>query len=96
MEELSDIPDITYRAMMGEYIIYYREKVIGGLYDNRFLIKAVPTAISFIENPVFESPYQGAKDMIRIEELDSSYLRELFDEMFEELPLPKRKKNNNF
>lgn len=39
MEQLSELPEIAFRPMMGEYVLYYRDKVIGGVYDDRFLVK---------------------------------------------------------
>ena len=48
LEQLSELDDITYRAMMGEYIIYYRGKVVGGIYDDRFLVKPVKSAVTMM------------------------------------------------
>ena len=48
LEQLSGLEEITYRAMMGEYIIYYRGKVVGGIYDDRFLVKPVKSAIEMM------------------------------------------------
>lgn len=93
LEQLSELDDITYRAMMGEYIIYYRGKVAGGIYDDRFLVKPVQAARKLMPNARLEKPYEGAKDMLLAEELeDREFLKKLFEAMYEELPAPKKKK----
>lgn len=93
LEQLSDLEDITYRAMMGEYVLYYRGRIAGGIYDNRLLIKPVPSAIAYMPNAVYQTPYPGAKDMLLVDELDDkAYLTGLFQAMYEELPIPKPKK----
>ncbi len=80
--------------MMGEYIIYYRGKIIGGIYDDRFLVKPVKSAISMMPNADMELPYEGAKKMLLVDEVENrELLRELFDAMYEELPAPKKKRN---
>ncbi len=82
--------------MMGEYIIYYRGRIAGGIYDNRLLIKPVETAKKLMPEASFEIPYKGAKEMILIEEENKTVLRELFEAIYEELPVPKpRKKKTN-
>lgn len=79
--------------MMGEYIIYYRDKIIGGVYDDRFLVKPVKSAIKLMPNAEYELPYDGAKEMLLVDELDNKeFLVELFNAMYEELPTPKVKK----
>ena len=93
LEQLSDLGDITYRAMMGEYIIYYRGKVIGGIYDNRFLVKPTKSAINLMSNAVMELPYEGAKEMLLVQDIeDKVFLKELLERMYQELPVPKKKK----
>ena len=93
LEQLSDLEDITYKAMMGEYIIYYRGKIVGGIYDNRLLVKPVNSAASLIDNAIYESPYEGAKEMLLIDNIDSKeFLTTLFDSMYDELPTSKKKK----
>lgn len=93
LEQLSELDDITYRAMMGEYIIYYRGKVAGGIYDDRFLVKPVQAARELMPNVRLEKPYDGAKDMLLADELeDREFLKKLFEAMYEELPAPKKKK----
>ena len=93
-EQLSDLEEITYRAMMGEYIIYYRGKIIGGIYDNRLLVKPVKAAADYMPKTVYEQPYDGAKEMLLVEEIENKeFLTGLFKAMYDELPTlkPKRK-----
>ena len=78
LEQLSELNDITHKAMMGEYIIYYRGKIIGGVYDDRFLVKPVKSAIKLMPNTEYELPYDGAKEMLLVDELDNKELTELF------------------
>lgn len=59
--QLSELEEITYRPMMGEYIIYYRGKIVRGIYDDRLLVKPVKTAISYMPSATYELPYEGAK-----------------------------------
>lgn len=93
LEQLSELNDITHKAMMGEYIIYYRGKIIGGVYDDRFLVKPVKSVIKLMPNAEYELPYDGAKEMLLVNELDNKeFLVELFNAMYEELPTPKVKK----
>ena len=93
LEQLSNLEDVTYRAMMGEYIIYYKEKLVGGIYDDRFLIKPTKSAISMMPNATMELPYKGAKEMLLVDEVDNKdFLAKLFNAIYEELPAPKRKK----
>lgn len=93
LEQLSELDGITYRAMMGEYILYYRGKVIGGIYDNRFLVKPTKSAEALMPNAAREFPYEGAKEMLPVEELDNkAFLCELLQSMYGELPSPKKKK----
>ena len=92
-EQLSELEGIDYRAMMGEYIIYYRGKIVGGIYDDRLLVKPVGAAISLIPSATSELPYEGAKEMLVVENVDDKdFLTALFNAMYEELPLPKPKK----
>ncbi|MBQ7874936.1 MAG: TfoX/Sxy family protein [Oscillospiraceae bacterium] len=93
LEQLSELEEITYRAMMGEYIIYYRGKIVGGIYDNRLLVKPVKSAVSLMPDAVYESPYEGAKEMLPVDDVDSKdFLTGLFNAMYDELPAPKKKK----
>lgn len=93
LEQLSELEGITHRAMMGEYILYYRGKVVGGIYDDRFLVKPVKAAVSLMPEASFEAPYEGAKEMLLVENVDDrAFLGALFLAMYEELPEPKVKK----
>ena len=93
LEQLSDLEEITYRAMMGEYIIYYRGKIVGGICDDRLLVKPVKAAFSYIPQAVCELPYEGAKEMLLVEDVDQKeFLTGLFRAMYEELPAPKKRK----
>ncbi|MBQ7981347.1 MAG: competence protein TfoX, partial [Oscillospiraceae bacterium] len=77
--------------MMGEYIIYYRGKIVGGIYDNRLLVKPVKSAVSLMPNAAYELPYEGAKEMLLVNDIDSKdFLSRLFNAMYEELPTPKK------
>ena len=91
--QLSELEEITYRAMMGEFIIYYRGKIIGGIYDDRLLVKTVKSAISYMPTASYELPYDGAKEMLLINEVDNKeFLTGLFHAMYDELPALKSKK----
>ena len=93
LEQLSELEDITYRAMMGEYILYYRGKVIGGIYDDRFLVKPVKSALKLMPNASLELPYEGAKAMLLVDAVDDkAFLARLLNAMVDELPAPKRRK----
>ncbi|MBR6594335.1 MAG: TfoX/Sxy family protein [Clostridia bacterium] len=91
-EQLSELQGIRYRAMMGEYIIYYRDKIVGGIYDDRLLVKPVSSALALMPNASYELPYQGAREMLLVDNVDSrEFLTRLFDAMYDELPAPKKK-----
>ena len=93
LEQLSELEDIRYRAMMGEYILYYREKVVGGIYDDRFLIKNVKSARERMLDASLERPYEAAKEMLLVENVeDKEFLTRLFKAIYDELPSPKPKK----
>ena len=92
LEQLSLLEDISYRAMMGEYIIYYRGKVVGGIYDDRFLVKPTKSAKEMMPDADMELPYEGAKEMILVDEIDNrNFLKDLLEAMYDELPNPKKK-----
>ena len=79
--------------MMGEYIIYYRGRIIGGIYDDRLLVKPVKSDVSYMTEAVYELPYDGAKEMLLVDDVDNKeFLTGLFNAMYDELPTPKRKK----
>ena len=93
LEQLSNLEEITYRSMMGEYIVYYRGKIVGGIYDDRFLVKSVKSAIAYMPNAKYELPYDGAKEMLLVDDVDNKdYFAGLFNSMYDELPAPKPKK----
>ena len=93
LEQLSVIDGITHRQMMGEYIIYYRGRIAAYLCDNRLLVKPVPSAVRLMPNASYEPPYNGAKDMLLCDNVDDrKFLKALFDQMYEELSEPKRRK----
>ena len=92
LEQLSILDEITCRAMMGEYIIYYKGKVLGGIYDNRFLVKPTKSAKALMPDAPLELPYEGAKEMLLVENIeDRKLLAQLFNAMFDELPAPKKR-----
>lgn len=91
--QLSGLEEISYRAMMGEFIIYYRGKIAGEIYDDRLLVKPVESAVAYMTDASFELPYEGGKEMLLVEEVDDrDFLTGLFRAMYEELPAPKPKK----
>ena len=93
LDQLSLAEDVSFRPMMGETIIYCRGRIIGGVYDNRFLVKPVKAALSMIEHPRMELPYEGAKEMVLVEEMeDRVFLKRLAEAVANEVPLPKRRK----
>lgn len=91
--QMSELDGITYRAMMGEYVLYYRGKVFGGIYDNRLLVKPVKAAKNLMPEAPQELPYGGAKEMLLVENVDDRiFLKTLVEAMYPELPEPKKKK----
>ena len=96
LEQLSDLDDISYRPMMGEFILYYRGKIAGGIYDDRLLVKKTRFALELMPAAIYVLPYEGTKEMLLVDEVDSKeFLTELFEAMYNELPLPKQKRKNN-
>jgi TfoX/Sxy family transcriptional regulator of competence genes len=92
LDQLSGLDDISYRSMMGEYIIYYRGKVVGGIYDDRFLIKPVKPAVAMMPDAEMELPYEGAKEMLLVDDVENrEFLYELLEMMYDELPVPKKR-----
>lgn len=93
LDGLSELSEISYKPMMGEYIIYYREKIVGGIYDDRFLVKPVPSAKKLMPNARFELPYDSAKEMLSVDDADNrEFLKDLLNAMYDELPAPRIKK----
>ena len=93
LDQLSGLDEISYRSMMGEYIIYYRGKVIGGIYDDCFLVKPTKSAAAMMPDADLELPYEGVKVMLLVDDVENrEFLRELFESMYDELPAPKKKR----
>ena len=97
MDQLSGLRDISYKIMMGEYIIYYRGKIVGGIYDDRFLVKPTESAVSMMPSADRELPYEGAKEMLLVDDVeDREFLKELLETMYDELPAQKKRKKYPF
>ena len=92
LEQLSELDEVSFRAMMGEYILFYRGRIFGGIYDDRLLVKPVPIALKLMPDAVMELPYDGAKEMILVDDIDNrEFLCRLVRSMWEELPEKKKK-----
>ncbi|MBP5312076.1 MAG: TfoX/Sxy family protein [Clostridia bacterium] len=90
LDKLSPLPGITYRPMMGEFIIYYKGKIVGGIYDDRFLVKPTKSALKLMPDAPRELPYEGAKEMLLVEDIDNGeFVCGLIKAMYEELPAKK-------
>ena len=93
LEQLSDLEGISYRSMMGEYILYYRGKIVGGIYDDRLLVKKTRSALECMPAAVCDFPYEGAKEMLLVDEVDNKeFLTKLFEAMYDDLSLPKSRR----
>lgn len=93
LEQLSGLERIAHRAMMGEFILYYRGKIVGGIYDDRFLVKPTKSALERMPDADREIPYEGAREMLLVDNVDNrEFLTELLTSMYDELPEPKKKK----
>ena len=93
LEQLSELEEIAYRAMMGEYIIYYHDRIVGGIYDDRFLVKMTTSSTTMMPQAQRQSPYEGAKQMLVVDDVENrTFLENLLKAMFDELPEPKRKR----
>ena len=93
LEQLSGLEGISFKPMMGEYILYMHGKIIGGIYDDRFLVKPVKSAMAMMPDADRELPYEGAKEMLLVDNVDNrEFLKELLTAMFDELPALKQKK----
>ena len=92
LEQLSGLENVTWKAMMGEYIIYWRGKIVGGIYDDRFLVKPTKSAVAMMPDAERELPYEGAKEMMLADVDNREFLQELLEAMYDELPAPKQKK----
>ena len=92
LEQLSDLEAVSYRSMMGEFILYYRGKIVGGIYDDRLLVKKTRSALELMPEAICNLPYAGAKEMLLVDKVDNKgFLTKLFEAMYDELPLPKQK-----
>ena len=88
--------ELTFRPMMGEYLVYYKGKLVGDACDNRLLIKPVESVKAFLPDAEYQPPYDGARPLILVENIDDGeFLRALFEKMYPELPEPKTKKKVN-
>lgn len=93
LDQLSGIDGITYRMMMGEYMLYHHGKLAAYLCDDRLLVKILPSTERLLPNAPNEPPYEGAKDMLLVEDVDDrAFLKTLFEAMYPELPEPRKKK----
>ena len=93
LDQLSMLDGISYKAMMGEFIIYYQGKIVGGIYDDRFLVKPATSAKRMMPDAPGEVPYEGAKEMLLVEDIDDrEFLKELLNSIVDDLPAPKRSK----
>ena len=93
LEQLSGLEGVTWRAMMGEYILYYQGKIVGGIYDDRFLVKQTKASVEMMPGAEWDIPYEGAKEMLLVDRVeDREFLRSLIEAMADDLPMPKRKK----
>ena len=93
LEQLSGLENVTWKAMMGEYILYLRGRIVGGIYDDRFLVKPTKSAVAMMPETDRELPYEGAKEMLLVDNVDNrEFLEELLTAMYDELPAPKKKK----
>ena len=91
LEQLSGLPEISHRAMMGEYVLYYRGKVIGGIYDDRLLLKPTKAAETMLPDAERDIPYDGAKEMLLVDVDDRELLTKLIEAMYSELPAPRKR-----
>ena len=93
LEQLSGLEGITFKQMMGEYILYINGRIFGGIYDDRFLVRPTKSAAAMMPDADRELPYEGAKEMLLVDNVDNrEFLRELVTAMYDELPAPKQKK----
>lgn len=93
LDQLAPLGQVTHRAMMGEYILYYRGKIAAYICDDRLMVKPVPAAMELLPEAPAQPPYPGARDMLVVENVDDgTFLVQLFEAMEPQLPLPKAKK----
>lgn len=93
LDQLSGLEEIRARAMMGEYILYSRGRIVGGIYDDRLLVKQTPASLALMPEAPREEPYPGAKEMLLVENVeDAAFLETLLTAMWEELPEQDKKR----
>ena len=92
LDLLGELDDVEHRKMMGEYVLYCGGKVIGGIYDDRFLLKVTPASEWLLPNAPRATPYEGAKEMLLVEAEDRDTLHDVVEAMWQELPAPKKRK----
>ena len=92
LDLLGELDDVAHRKMMGGYVLYYRSKVIGGIYRDRFLLKVTPASERLLPEAPGATPYEGAKEMLLVEVEDRDTLHDVVDAMWQELPAPKKRK----
>ena len=92
LDLLGELDDVAHRKMMGEYVLYYRGKVVGGIYDDRFLLKIMPASEQLLPGALRVTPYEGAREMLLVELEDRDTLLDVIDAVWEELPAPKKRK----
>lgn len=86
LEQLSETEAVRYRPMMGEYLIYCRNKLVGGVYDDRFLVKPTRSAVALLPDAPREEPYPGGKPMLLVTEMENkSLLQELLEAVSKEV-----------
>ena len=92
-DQIKGIGEITYKKMFGEYCVYYKDKIVGLVCDDQFLIKKTTAGKEILPNSEEIPPYEGSKPCILIENLeDKKLLKELILKTYQELPEPKPKK----
>ena len=92
LDLLGELDNVAHRKMMGEYVLCYRGKVFGGIYDDRFLLKVTPASERLLPDAPRAIPYEGAKEMLLVEAEDRDTLHDVVEAMWEELPAPKKRK----
>lgn len=94
LDQLRGLDDVSHKKMMGEFILYFKGKVVGGIYDNRLLVKDVPSVHSFLPDCRLELPYEGAKPMVAVDDVDNSdLLCRIIEAVCDALPKPKPKRS---
>ena len=93
LDQLTGLEGISCRAMMGEYLLYCQGKLVGGIYDNRLLVKPTASAVRLLPDAPRELPYEGAKEMLLVRDPENrELLTELIQALYEERPAPQPKR----